>query len=106
MLNKIKVENVRTSITGEIQGVVVNINFENIAGEVPSSITAIASIMEVGAIAPYPGMMPGVNGCVINIIHYPNDTRDIKISGNKTLAEAQPLIDAIEAEMELIEHPV
>lgn len=105
MLNQVKVENVRTSITGEIQGVVVTIDYENLAGVLPVILNARASIMDVGVAAPT-GMMNPVNGCFISVNRFANGTRTININGNKTLEEVQLLVADIEAELELIANPL
>ena len=82
-----------TTRVGKIMGVNVNFNFDQNVGEAPSSVNASCSI---------PGATPEAGSCNINITRQANGQKSMTINGNKNIVELYPVIEEIEAELEII----
>ncbi|HZK95718.1 MAG TPA: hypothetical protein VFC67_16060 [Prolixibacteraceae bacterium] len=82
-----------TNRVGRIMGVDVNFNFEQNIGEAPSTVNANCSI---------PGATPESGSCNITINRQTNGQKSIAINGNKNIVELYPVIEEIEAELEII----
>ena len=82
-----------TNRVGRILGVDVNFNFEQNVGEAPSTANATCVI---------PGATPESGSCNITINRQQNGQKSIAINGNKNIIELYPVIEEIEAQLELI----
>ena len=82
-----------TMRVGLIMGVSVNFNFEQNVGEAPTTINANCVI---------PGSSPELGSCNITINRQTNGQKSIAINGNKNIVELYPIIEEIEAELEII----
>ena len=82
-----------TNRVGRILGVDVNFNFEQNIGEAPVLVNANCSI---------PGATPESGSCNITINRQTNGQKSIAINGNKNIIDLYPVIEEIEAELEII----
>ena len=103
MINRIKREDFRTSITGIIGEAEVSIIYESIAGNPPLAITATGSIKGSLAITGEDGaIIPAIEGCFLNITRDSYGGKNVNISGKISITDVEGIINELEAEIEAI----
>jgi len=93
-----------TTRVGLIMGVTVNFNFENNIGEAPTSINTNCIIPSSPPAIPVAGdiVTPAGESCNININRQASGQKSVSVTGNMSIAIIYPVIEEIEAELEII----
>lgn len=92
MDNKVKKETIRTEITGQIQGVDVNINYERKAGCKPEVLYANAQLVDNTSGSP-------VQAGQVSMNYAASGNKNVNVSGTASMLQVQALTVELEAEL-------
>lgn len=93
MENSVKIQVIRTTLTGKIDGKEVTINYENKMGEHPANVNASCTIADTAN--------PMLNS-IINVSINRTGNKNIQVSGKVGAGEIQVLLVGIESEIESV----